>query len=363
MTPFLKPRFTGGRFERHGFPLEVLRDFAAFEQLLIEVAKREYLLDNQHRKRLPRGFSAQFDLQLAGVEKGSAIAVIALVVSGLFEPADATYLARARDQVIAAIASASAGLAQELPPDLLRYFDAFGRSLRAGEQVWFERDQLAPARFDPEVRQTLLRASAAEEWSEEMSLKGRVSAVDAADETFELHLNNGMKLRAPLRDQFRNDLMLGLNEYKKKRQVSVRGVVCRDRSGRLKAFSEVEEINLLDPLDVETRLEMLAELKDGWLDGGGQALDAKALRELAGAFDGFYDSRLALPFIYPTAEGNVQAEWTLPSGWEVSLEIELISKMAEFQAVKGDQLIEQVWQLASNGEGWSKLNAAMLGLV
>jgi hypothetical protein len=361
-SPFLKPRFVGGRFDRHGFPLDVLKDFAAFEQLLIEVAKREYLADNQHRKRSPRGFSAQFDLQLIGVEAGSAVAIIALVFSGLFEPSETLYLERARDQVIATIASASDGKAPLLSQDLLRYFDGFGRSLRAGEQVWFEQKDLPPACFDPEVRQKLLRASMAEEWSEEAALKGRVSALDVADGTFELQLKDGVKLKAPL-PQFRADLLLALADYEKKRQVSVKGVIGRDRSNRLKAFSEIEEVTLLDPLDVETRLEELAELKDGWLDGHGKALDAESLRELSEAFDRHYDQRLALPHLYPTAEGNIQAEWTLPTGWEVSVEIALSSGQAEFQAVNADQLVEHVWRLAADGEGWAQLNSTMLGLV
>ena len=111
------------------------------------------------------------------------------------------------------------------------------------------------------------------------------------------------------------------------------------------------------------RLEGLAELKDGWLDGQGKALDANALRELAAAFDRHYDARLPLPYLYPTAEGNVQGEWTLPNGWEVSLEVELSSGQCEFQAVNQDRLIEHTWKLEPNGEGWVQFNTAMLELV
>ena len=110
-------------------------------------------------------------------------------------------------------------------------------------------------------------------------------------------------------------------------------------------------------------LARLEELKDGWLDGQGKALDAKALRALAEAFDRHYDPRLALPYLYPTAEGNVQGEWTLSNGWEVSLEVELSTGQCDFQAVNQDRLIEYTWQLAPNGEGWVQFNTAMLELV
>ena len=71
--PSFKPELIGDRFANHEVPVEVLRDFAAFEELLIEVAKREYLADHPDRLRIPKGFTKGVELRLASIEEGSAI--------------------------------------------------------------------------------------------------------------------------------------------------------------------------------------------------------------------------------------------------------------------------------------------------
>ena len=76
-----KPKLKGARFSQHSVPLEVLKDFAAFEEMLIEVAKREYLTENPGRQRTPRGFAKGLELHLTGIESGSAL--LGIVMAGL----------------------------------------------------------------------------------------------------------------------------------------------------------------------------------------------------------------------------------------------------------------------------------------
>lgn len=116
----------------------------------------------------------------------------------------------------------------------------------------------------------------------------------------------------------------------------------------------------LDPLDVTLRLADLAELPAAWLDGKGQALDAAQTQWLASAFEENFDPRLPLPHIYPTAEGGVQAEWSI-DGWEASLEIDMTTKNAYFQALhlSTNQLCEHDLDMGHTA-GWQQLNAALL---
>ena len=79
--PFLRPRLTGRRFEGHAIPLEFLKDLAVLEEMIVEVAKWRFLEKNPDRTRSPRGFTKGIELKLTGVEDGSAIAVISLVVA------------------------------------------------------------------------------------------------------------------------------------------------------------------------------------------------------------------------------------------------------------------------------------------
>lgn len=56
-VPFLKPRMAGSRFDDHAIPLDMLKEFAVLEEMIVEVAKWHYLNDHPKRERSPRGFT------------------------------------------------------------------------------------------------------------------------------------------------------------------------------------------------------------------------------------------------------------------------------------------------------------------
>lgn len=121
-------------------------------------------------------------------------------------------------------------------------------------------------------------------------------------------------------------------------------------------ITSVDHISLLDPLEVTTRLEALAELEEGWLDGKGHAPDKNRLVWLSTAFDTLYDPTLPLPYLYPTAEGGIQAEWS-SGDWEIPLEINLAGQVAEWQALNlnTQECREESLNLAKP-EDWQALN-------
>jgi hypothetical protein len=54
--PFVAPRLVGARFDDHTIPLELLKDLAALEELVVAVAKWKFV--EQHgRLRAPKGFT------------------------------------------------------------------------------------------------------------------------------------------------------------------------------------------------------------------------------------------------------------------------------------------------------------------
>src|SRR5258708_38699880 len=71
--PFLEPRLIGKRFENHTMPVEFLQEWAAYEELVVELARRLFLEKNPKRRRVPRGFFEEFHLHLARVSEGSAV--------------------------------------------------------------------------------------------------------------------------------------------------------------------------------------------------------------------------------------------------------------------------------------------------
>jgi len=68
IQPFLQTKFDGARFDQHTLPIEVARDLAAYESLVIDLARYLYLRDNPGRQRVPRGFDAEFHLHLQRVD-------------------------------------------------------------------------------------------------------------------------------------------------------------------------------------------------------------------------------------------------------------------------------------------------------
>src|SRR6187402_2014419 len=72
---FASVRFAGGRFDRHVIPFDILPDLSAYREVLIELAKAIYRRDYPEKTRLPKGFTASFQLALSGVTQGqSAVA-------------------------------------------------------------------------------------------------------------------------------------------------------------------------------------------------------------------------------------------------------------------------------------------------
>lgn len=363
---FLIPRLTGKRFDDHTLPLEILKDFAALEEMIVEVAEWKFLQEHSDRKRV-RNFSKDLELHLSGVEPGSSKPVFVLAFLGLFPSVNAKYFEQARTEIISAIAQAAQGQTPNLPPQFLSYFDRFGRGLREDERMEFDGGNNAIVALTPDVRKRLVKSSKVEVWTEELTLRGRICEMDQAKGSFHLELKDGTKLQAPTADQHLATVLEAFNDYRNGANVLLQGVVKKDRQDHMKSFESVEHISLLDPLDVTLRLEEIADLKDGWLDGKGIAPNPEKLRWLAKAFDNSFKADLPLPHLYPTPEGNIQAEWSLKD-WEVTLEIDLTTHQAMYQAIcMTEQAAGQLPHASTHehtlafeeNEGWTQLNDAL----
>lgn len=350
--PFLRPRLVGARFDGRSIPLEVLKDLAALEEMIVEVAKAQFLQEHPDRQRSPRRFTYGIELKLTGIEDGSAVPVISLFIAtvSLFPPESQTYFERARDAVINAIGAAelNQSITNYLPEKTLAYFDRFGRSLREGEAIEFD----APGgrnrvRLTRETRRKLLLASSqVRELSEEIQVRGAVPEVDQDDMTFELQLIDGRKIKAPLTAQHLETILEAFNAYKTGACVLLQGIGRLNRNEKLVGLESVEHVSLLDPLDVLARLDELRLLKDGWLEGQGRAPSATGVDWLADAFSRSYPDDMPLPFVYPMAEGGIRLEWSLDP-YDVSLEIDLLGHLGDWHALNlsADEEAEKTLEL------------------
>ncbi|HAT48844.1 MAG: hypothetical protein HQL07_03800 [Nitrospirae bacterium] len=339
--PFMQPRMVGERFQGHAIPLEMLKDLAVLEEMIVEVAKWCFLQDHPGRQRSPRGFTDGLSLKLTGIGEGSAVPQVSLFVdtrgafpAEFFPPENQGYFEQARDCIYGAINAAAndESITAHLPENLLGYFDRLGRGLRDGEVIEFNPGNAQrPARLDRSTRRKLIFASSqTQELTEEISLCGSVPEADQERMTFTLRLLDGQRVSGPIAFQHLDTINKAYLGYQSGVvRIQIQGIGRYNRSNRLKSIDEVEHVSILDPLDVATQLDEFRSLKNGWLDGKGRAPSQEGLDWFSGQFEGNYPEVLPLPYIYPTAEGGVQAEWPL-NGNEASLEVDFETHRGEW---------------------------------
>jgi len=355
--PFLSPRLDGGRFTNHSIPLEFLKDLAVLEEMIFEIAKSQFLSDNPERKRVPRGFTEGIELKLTGIGEGSAVPNIAIVwESDELFPEAKICLEEARDSVIGAISAAEndENIGNYINEKSLVYFDRFGRSLREGEVIEFKSpNREKPARLTKETRRKLVFSSTAvNELTEEVSLRGTIPVANQAKLTFEIQLYDGHNVKAPMSLQHFEIIREAWNGYRQNTRVLIKGVGKYNRLQKLQELESIEHITILDPMDVPARLDELRLLKDGWLDGAGKAPKLQGLDWLAQVFEQYFPDKLPLPFIYPTEEGGVSAEWPIETN-EISLEINLDSHIGEWHFLNPQTNQEETMLINLNDEaGW-----------
>lgn len=366
---FLSPRFVGERFEGHNLPLDVLKDLAVFEEMVKTAARLQFIQDNPSRARVPKGFYDGITIAVKDIGEGSAVPKLVLVLSAslitLFPPENQVCLEKARDRIVQAVDAAEHGeKIESLPDEVLLYFSRFGSSLRPGESIEFSPNNTErPARLNKETRKKLILASSqVQEYTEEIEVTGKVLESDHKKESFKLELRDGTIIAAPKNQSIDEPILNAHKDYRKGQKVLVKGVGKFGRNDVLKEMESIEHVELLDVLDVSERLAELGELKQGWYDNGlGVALDSEGLIWLKESFNKYFDdSRLPLPHLFPTVEGNIQAEWTIKD-WEISLEIDLANKTGECQAVEISTDTESEVNLQlENADGWGQLEKLLL---
>jgi len=115
----------------------------------------------------------------------------------------------------------------------------------------------------------------------------------------------------------------------------------------------MEHISVREPLAIDARLAELGQLRPGWLDGKGVPLSPGDLAWLAEAFAVDYADDLPTPYLFPTPEGHVLAEWALKP-WSPSLEIDPAAKRGTWHALNLETDEESARKLdLTNADDWT----------
>lgn len=327
---FSQPRFTGARFDEHTLPVDVARDLAAYEALIVELAKHLYLEDHPDRQRVPKGFAANFRLDIERIDEGSAKPLLALVMAGALalQGGERDYFERARDLVAECVAAPVAALPETFPKDLLSHFNQFGRSLRADETLELPLPGgNGPAFLTQEKRKQLVLA-ADQVYEREVTLLGYIEEVDFLKSSFRLRLTDGGQATIPMPDSFHNNARTYAG--RPHHFVGLLGVGTYDAWDRLQKVISVDSLEVAKNHAISARFDEISQLEDGWFEGAGSAPEANALSSVSEGLIANYPDKLPLPLIVPTQNGNLLLEWNAEG--DPSLDIDLTGLQASFHA-------------------------------
>jgi hypothetical protein len=345
---------TGGRFDGLGMPVESLVELAEYRDLVLGVARAQFLLEHPERQRVPRGFFDRLQLRLETVEDGSAMPVLERTVpDGALLSHDDEFT-RARDAIADAVAAAEAGrdLPDAFPSDALVLFNRFGQTLKAGEAIELRSGTAESGpRYDAGTRRKLV-LSQKQTYQEEVHDIGWVTEIDSTAMSCRIRLRMGppTPVPAPL-DEVTfgpvKDVLLPNGEGP---PVWVFGVGVFDADNRLIRFDSIHDVSVLDEPEnlavLDSRLDELAALGPGWLDGDGERVDRDVLERARRVLADLLAFEVPRARVFATPEGGVQAEWSIdgrevsvafePDGGIYALSVDLASGTSEEPALDRD---------------------------
>lgn len=366
---FIAPRLDGPRFVDHTLPVNILEDFTALEDLLIEVAKGIYLEENINRVRVPKGFSDGIYLKLVNIDEGSSIAKFAIASSILlssslpFENIDTfTYFEKAKNKIISIIETVNNGQHPSLSDQkYLTYFNRIGKNLLESESIDFgynyESKTSSNAILNKITRKKILLSREQKvEYTDNIKLYALIPAIDQETNTFSLETDYG-KIQCPLNDIIKDTVFTAFNEYKNKTYVSFKGVALFNWNDKISKIEEVENLDVLDSLDVSLRVNNLLKLENNWYEGQGKSINPKDLISFGDLFNSYFDNKLPLPAIFPKLDGNIQLEWKKDDK-NIIMNIELSTLKSDFfyynDIEDSDEFENQI--LLDKKENWDSLN-------
>lgn len=331
---FVTHVLSGRRFDDASVPVEVLPDLAAYRQLVVAVARAIFFKRNASRQRVPKGFEEQFQLVFRKVvEPGSAAIPLERMDSAAATPLFADLpdvFDEARDLVSAAIDAAATDkrLPAEFPLEVTQLFNAFGAALRPDEHIVVVGPQGSRAVYNRGTRKKLVLMRN-KTYESEVAITASVVQFDRQRMMFEISKDD-RRIPGRLEGISEESFAVVRNAVAQTNEISVHivGRGAFDGADRLVRLIRIDDISYAEDeatreaLDVRKRLALLAELRDGWLDGHGLALDEAKLGRLADLLTAVVDEGVPRPYLYPLPEGAVLAEWSFADA-EVSAEFGL----------------------------------------
>ena len=246
-------------------------------------------------------------------------------------------------------------LNDHMPAQYMAHFNRVGRSLLDGETIEITATDKSAACLTQKSREVLVRHSGGE-MTRNTTIRGAVSEADLKNMVFRLEPIYGTSARCPLPGLHEKTVIEALDGYRNDEdpvRVLVQATGVYDIQNRLQRVESVQNVELLDPLDVDAILDEFCNLHDGWLEDGGVAPDHAGLDWLSDIFGQYYPSDIQLPHTYPTADGGVSLEWSFGVR-DVDIEVNLKDHTGEWCVFNRDiKLSEESKRLPLNeADSW-----------
>lgn len=356
MEPFIQPRFVGPRFAGHTLPLSAAKDLAAYEELVLELAK--HLFRRKHG-RMKKGFAQGFGLHIERIDRGSAKpAVVAMMLGSLLTSLPPELL-EAKDLINSVIATeAHEAYPSGFPKEFYSYFNRIGRSLEEGEFIeWRPDSPTNKTVLTPAKRRRLVLAHR-ETYERPVSVIGLVEELNSPKRTGMIRTLAKEAVGIEYDDPVFADLKAALGNPSV--QVRLKGVGVFDVNERLGAVKEIEHAETLTHYQLLSGIEGLAALQDGWLEGRGVAPNADNLNWLANEVTKNFPDSLEYPAVVPAEDGNVVLEWIKPHA-RIELEVNFGGRQLELYAsdLKADRFVEETFPQ----DGWKQALERVASLV
>ena len=209
-------------------------------------------------------------------------------------------------------------------------FERFGKSLKADEGVEFPAEDARPVfTYDQKLRRHLILRSGKKSYTEPLEIRGSIIEINDQAATFTLREPDGETHKSISYEAHWRDKVIKSMKERAFTRVLLQATGVYDGSEQLTRVQEPTSLDLLESNDVDMRIDELLVLKDGWLDGAGAAPSRDGLEWLRKQLTDHWPEEVPLPFLYPTLEGRIRAEWS-STEWEISAEIDIAIKQAEF---------------------------------
>lgn len=322
---FLQPRLVGDRFQDGVVPVAVLEELIELRKLLVDVARYLFKQQNPSRTRVPKGFERSFRLALTSIDAGSAIPCLErLGPRPLFSVGGDTF-DQALDQLLATVKAANGQErdAIPLPASLVSKFARLGRSLTAGEAIYFKKpDADEEVRYSLDTRKWLSSWSGASSYLQDVELIGSITAVDDDKSVFELRLPYGVTTKARYEPDDRSEVIEALNSRWHVR-CQIAAMARYSDQDELLEVDGITTYSFFDAVDdkqrqrLATRFEEIRALRRGWYEGRGLTFSGQFLDWAERLLLALMVEEESTPFVYPMPEGELRIEWQCQD-WEIS---------------------------------------------